>query len=99
MISLNSIASRYDAQTAPLPSEAVQRARELIRSYGRRAPQHVVDQIQAAVRRGDDGAVTEADVVLRAIDREIQRLGKERVDAIQSGASNFLDPEASGPSR
>jgi len=85
-------------QTAPLPVEAVQRARELILSYGRRAPQHMVDQIQSAVRRGDDKAAIEADAVLRAIDGEIWRFGNEHADAIQSGASKFLEPEAGAAS-
>jgi hypothetical protein len=55
----------------------------------------MVDQIQAAVRRGDDKEAIEADAVLRAIDGEIWRFGNEHADAIQSGASNFVEPDAS----
>ncbi|UZK67268.1 hypothetical protein [Sphingomonas sp. M1-B02] len=44
-------------------------AKRLINSHGGKAPQHIVDRITAAVRRGDDAETRRLDALLREVDR------------------------------
>lgn len=48
----------------------MQMAEELVRKLGRKAPQYVVDQIQAAIRRGDP------DPELQALEQQLDEVQK-----------------------
>ena len=53
----------------PYSPESIRRAEELIRLHDGRALQILVDEIVAAVRSGNEFAVTDFDRVLQAVER------------------------------